>query len=423
MLLTKIRGIALNHGRKKVQYKYFLNISENKKGLYRLIQKHPTPFFVADKKLLTNRLDQLKSTLDNYWKNNKVAYSFKTNYEIAKSHPIKNRGCWAEVVSGKEYKMAKKIGFKGPQIIFNGPYKTDNELNLALKDGAMVFIDNLPELRRIIKIARLQPKLVNIGLRVNTKISYLAQSRFGFSIDNNEARDAIKIINSSGFLNLSSFHIHLGSDIDNPMFFKEATDSLCNFIRNEVSKYTTLIKTLDFGGGFPAHGLSPYGRRSWNPQPIEKYIKAITNELKKNFPDNNQPTLILEPGRYIADDAVILITRVIANKTSYSQHQATVDATVNMLPLVWYRPQIVQVYNSNLKLMTNKLNTKIYGSSCQEDDLLYSGYLPSAKVGDYLIFYCVGAYNETIGSEFIFDKPPFFYLNYKGGDIGPLLVH
>ena len=50
-----------------------------------------------------------------------VGYSFKTNYQVARSGIFRQRGAWAEVVSGREYRLARELGYAGSSIIFNGP--------------------------------------------------------------------------------------------------------------------------------------------------------------------------------------------------------------------------------------------------------------------------------------------------------------
>ena len=77
-----------------------------------------------------------------------------------------------------------------------------------------------------------------------------------------------------------------------------------------------------------------------------------------------------------------------------------------MLSSVWFRPQIID-FPKNKK--NKKINTIIYGSSCQEDDVLYQGDLPYLKNNDLIYFYCVGAYNQNMGNNFIFPKPQTIY--------------
>lgn len=393
---------------KQVDFDKLPNIYKKRSEILKLVRKHSTPLFVADRQILLNRLQSSKKALQKHWGNYKIAYSFKTNYEIAKLNIFRKHGLWAEVVSGREYQMAKKLGYKGNEIIFNGPYKKDTDLSLALDEGALVNIDNFDEVERVIKIAKKLSSQREVGIRINSEIPYVASSRFGFSIDTNVAALAVEKINESKNLKLTNFHIHLGTDIDKVISYQIASRKMCNFIKENIDDYQNTIKSLDFGGGFPAHGLASFGRIKWNPKPIENYVQAISSELNKVYKDN-KPTLILEPGRYLVDDAVFFITKITNSQKRNSSQILTTDATVTMLPLIYYRPQIVKLFDRKLtEKKVDYLNSIIYGASCREDDILYNNRLPKAEIGDFLIYYITGAYNQNMSGEFIFKKPNLY---------------
>ena len=67
------------------------------------------------------------------------AWSYKTNYLDAICKTFHQEGSWAEVVSGFEYDKAIRNGVDGSKIIFNGPDKTEEDLNfLHLKYPATI---------------------------------------------------------------------------------------------------------------------------------------------------------------------------------------------------------------------------------------------------------------------------------------------
>lgn len=411
MYLSKLKNIFFNFNQdgQEPPFNKFPKIAQKRKQIEKLLNKNSTPLFIAYKDILLERLEELEKALKKHWKNYQIAYSFKTNYEIAKSNIFKKRSLWAEVVSDKEYKMAKNLGFNGKQIIFNGPYKTNNALLQALKDRALIFVDNFSELDRLLKISLSLKKNYQIGLRLNTKIPHLGESRFGFSINRGEARQAVKKIMASKNIKLAGFHMHIGTDIDNPLCYREAARSLKKFIKSNIPNLTD-IKYLDFGGGFPANGLPPLHRNKWNPFPIEHYIKVITKELIQLFP-NQKPLLILEPGRYLVDDAAIFITKVINSKNLKEKQILTINAAITMLPLTYYRPQIVKVFDKNLKEKKGSIiGSIVHGATCREDDVLYQNQLPKTEIGDFIIYYATGAYNLNMGNDFIFNRPRLFLM-------------
>jgi diaminopimelate decarboxylase len=408
MFLAKLKNTIFNKQGQDTPFDTLPNITQGKNKIQELLKTHPTPIFIVDEDIYIDRLEKLTNALKANWGKYQIAYSFKTNYEFAKLNIIKKNDLWIEVVSGNEYQMAKKLKLKSKQIIFNGPYKRDGELIQALKDGALIFIDNFNELTRLLKITRSQNKSFNIGLRINTEVPYLNESRFGFSIDSDEAKSAIAKINSSKNLKLVGFHIHIGTDIDNPVSYRIAARSLCRFLKTNIPNYQNSIKLLNFGGGFPAQGKAPFGKTNWKPQSINQYIKVITEELEQVFP-SRKVLLVVEPGRYLVDDATLFLTKVISQKYSQDEQRLITNAAVTMLPLVYYRPQIVKLFDKNLKEKTGSVtNSIVYGATCKEDDILYQDQLPIAETGDYLAYYVVGAYNQNMSSSFIFEKPKLF---------------
>jgi diaminopimelate decarboxylase len=389
---------------------FFPDIMLHKVKINSILSHKTTPLFIIDKTILENRYAGLSKELSDSWQKFVIAYSFKTNYEVAGSQVFQKLGSWAEVVSGYEYKLAKKYGYKGKNIIFNGPLKADNDLLMAHADKALIHIDNLSELKRVIELAQSTPILWEIGIRINTDNS-VYPSRFGFSLDRHEAHNAIDIISANRNIRLVSIHNHLGSDIDNSAIYVESVKKITGFIKNIDNKKNIKIKYLDFGGGYPAHGKKPYGKDSWNPKPIHDYIFTITKLIKRSLPTDLSPTLIFEPGRYLVDDGVFLISRVYDIRVYDDVQHILADAAITMLPLSYYRPQIIKVFSAQLiGKIKDVRESVVLGSTCKEDDQLYNGKLPKVDIGDYIIFYCVGAYNQSMGSEFIFGKPNIQFL-------------
>jgi diaminopimelate decarboxylase len=205
---------------------------------------------------------------------------------------------------------------------------------------------------------------------------------------------------------LSGVHIHLGSNIQQPKLYFICAQKIVSFLSQFSIK---TISYIDFGGGYPSHGNLPDSSIQSN-QDISTYIPSITKPFANLFP-NKKPKLILEPGRFLVDDSTILISKVVNIKTAKNQQYIILDSTINMLPSAWYRKLIIKTYTP--KLLPNNsptLNTIVYGSTCQETDYLYRGLLPKISQNDIIIFFCVGAYNQSQTSNFIFKQPETVYL-------------
>lgn len=353
-----------------------------------------TPYFVTDESVVSQRLSSIKESFQKHHFAFNVAFSFKTNYDFAKSDFLRRNHLFAETVSENEYRLAAKLGFKSSQIIINGPNKSN--LQSILKSKSIIHLDNFSELDKLPNTGI----TAKIGIRLNTNSTH---SRFGFDIDNEDALKAINFLHKKN-IPLNSLHIHLGSDIYDPNLYKRAAVKVVRFILANKLRPTI----IDFGGGYPAHGQFPYKGKLVNTPKISEYINAFITPLKK-LP--HKPTIIIEPGRFLIDDATLFVAKVI-NKTIKNKTQIiTIDATINMLPSLWYRPPTIKLFTHHLQpLKTSKIKTVIYGSSCQEHDLMYQGYNLHVNNGDLVVFYAVGAYNQSQASDFIFPKPKTFFI-------------
>jgi diaminopimelate decarboxylase len=211
---------------------------------------------------------------------------------------------------------------------------------------------------------------------------------------------------------LAGFHFHIGSDINKLSVYSYAAVSLVRFLKSLDQKLILGVKYLDIGGGFPAGGLKPFYYKEWYPEPIGHYIKTVAKIIKPVFKRKNLPKLIVEPGRYLTDDSTMFITKIINCTNTPHGQVLTADGAITMLPLIYYRPQIVRLYSSGLVLKTSALQKSlVYGSTCKQDDVLHQKPLPAAKVNDYLFFFCTGAYNLNLSPAFIFNKPKTCFIN------------
>ncbi|MEK7527945.1 MAG: hypothetical protein AAB574_02935 [Patescibacteria group bacterium] len=380
---------------------FFPDIPRSEKQITSLLKLHPTPFFLIDPALTENRI----TTLTDFFKKHKYpfqpAYSCKTNYSLLSLPLLHQHHLFAETVSMYEYQLARKSKFSDSQIIVNGPHKQD--LPRLLSKPLLLHLDNLTELNQAIIYSQTQSIRANLGIRINT---LLQPSHFGFNLENGQARFALSSLLNSN-VPVTSLHLHLGSNLYDPNLYTKSVSVIINFIKDIYSNFGLKLKYLDLGGGFPSHGQLPHHLHTLF-QPLESYLKPIFLELRK-LPYTQ--TLILEPGRYLVDDAGIFVSKVIHSNIKDRQQQIIVDSTINQLHLTWTRPNIVAAFSSNLtQLKQTTTPTIIYGASCQEIDILYQGNFPRVLPNDLVVFYCCGAYNQNMTPDFIFPKPKTYFI-------------
>ena len=141
-----------------------------------------SPLYVFNEQAFVENYKALTDTFRMHYENYHIAYSFKTNYTPYIASVVKNHGGYAEVVSGMEYYIAKKIGYKDQNIIFNGPNKGDAGKE-AFLNGCILNVDNLDEVQTLSDIAKQNAdKSFEIGIRINIDVGQDFISRFGVDI-------------------------------------------------------------------------------------------------------------------------------------------------------------------------------------------------------------------------------------------------
>ena len=101
-----------------------------------------TPYYVIDQKSLDDNFEKLERALKKHWSNFIIGYSYKTNALPWIIRHFDRLGCYAEVVSEEEYRLAKLIGVEKGRLIYNGPIKTKETFLEAIQNGCVVNIDS-----------------------------------------------------------------------------------------------------------------------------------------------------------------------------------------------------------------------------------------------------------------------------------------
>ena len=383
--------------------------------LKELTKKYGSPLFVVDEKKIIYRYNQMKDKFSALYPKTEIAYAYKANYLLEICILINKQGGLAEVISGFEYQIAKSLGIEGKKIIVNGPYKPREELIPLMADGCIINVDNLEELARINDIAMKQDKKVDIGIRVNANIGKLPWYKFGFNVESKEAFNTAETIKSKFTnINLKGIHIHIGTNITQPDLYRKAVLVVLDLTKKIKDELGIKIDYINMGGGYPTKGACPanHDLESWNVPDIEEYAEAICRPLNDFYKDDDEkPRLILEPGRYLVDEAVSLVTSVTSVKSIFGIRSVFVDAGVNILPSAHYRKHRIDT----ITRVKEKELTDIYGSLCMNADLLESGIvLPKVEVGDMLRFHNAGAYELSHSIQFSRLRPAVVSIKEDG---------
>lgn len=382
-----------------------------------LIEEFGSPLFVLSERKIRENYQAAKRAFETRYPKVQFAWSYKTNYLNAVCNVFHQEGSWGEVVSRFEYEKALKNGVPGNKILFNGPDKTDDDLKVAMENDSPIHIDHLDELYRLIELANKAGKKPRVAIRVNMDTGvYPMWDRFGFNYENGQAWDALNKIMASGSLNLVGLHTHIGTYMLTPGAYGVAASKMADLALGIKRKYNKVISYIDMGGGFASKNTlkGSYLRGNDTVPEISEYAEAISTALlNSNFEMDELPTLYLETGRALIDDAGFLLGSVISNKRLSDGRRATImDFGVNiMFTSFWYDHKIspAQEFGQHTE------DQVLYGPLCMNIDVVRESVsLPPLKAGDQVVVHHVGAYNITQSMQFINLRPAVVMIDMTG---------
>jgi len=328
-----------------------------------------------------------------------VAYSVKANSNLAVLATLSKMGAGADVVSGGELARALSVGIPGEKIVFSGVGKTPSEMDMALKAGIKVFnVESLPELYVLNERARLMNVKAPIAFRVNPDVSAgghekistgKAENKFGIAWSS--AETAYDEAASLPHIEIVGVDVHIGSQITDLAPFETAINKVGDLITRLRAKGHT-INSFDVGGGL---GI-PYNSNNDVPPGPDAYGRLV-----KQLTADMDIELIFEPGRMVAGNAGVLLSRIIFVKQGEDREFAILDAAMNDL----IRPALYDAYHE-IECVIEATSPErrpydIVGPVCETGDTFAKErQLPALAPDDLVVFHSAGAYGAVLSSQY-----------------------
>jgi diaminopimelate decarboxylase len=383
-----------------------------------LVEKYGSPLFVFSERAIVSRYRELRDALSVRLPRVQLAWSYKTNYLDAICRIFHREGAWAEVVSEQELDRARHLGVPGTQILFNGPYKPEAALAKAFQLGARVHLDNFDELLRAERAAVATGTRPKVAVRLNLSVAGAAPwSRFGFNLENGQAWEAAKRVRAGGVLELAGVHCHIGTFVQDAEAYRQQATQLSRFANRLARELDVRVEYLDLGGGLASRNTlhAQYLPGEQVTPSFSQYAEAIADGLGA-LERGLEPTIFLESGRALIDEAGFLICTAHANKRLPDGRRGVVlDTGVNsLITAAWYKHDVLPAQ----ELSGTPEPTVFYGPLCMNIDVLRDNLLfPPLTPGDLVVFRNVGAYNVTQWMQFIVERPAVVLLG-RGGEHG-----
>lgn len=367
-----------------------------------------TPCYVYSRKTFERHYDQIAQAFAEL--KPLICYSIKScgNVQILKL--LAERGAGMDVVSGGELHRAKMAGAPMHKIVYAGVGKTDAEIRQALEAGIGWFnIESEAEFENISAIARQMNLTASATLRVNPDVAdpktpdKTSTGKKGdkFGVDIDRAPKFFEKYGRDKHLKLDAIHLHIGSPIYSPDSYVRAINKALALIE-DLKKLDVHIKTLNIGGGYAADyetGKAPG---------YEAYAAAIVPLLR-----GKGLKIILEPGRTIAANSGVLITRVQYIKIGGPKKFVILDSGFNHLirvamygsfHFIWptrVAPNHVPADRKAEMDMPGLDPADIVGPICESGDCFAKDRkLPPVARGDLVCIFTAGAYGMVMASNY-----------------------
>lgn len=355
-----------------------------------------TPCFIYSKATLIRHLHAYVDSLAGI--PHLICYGMKANSNLAVLQILAKDGAGFDIVSIGELERVIKAGGDPAKVVFSGVGKQDFELRRALEVGIHCFnVESLAELEHLNAIAMKMGKVAPVSLRINPDVdpkthpyisTGLKANKFG--IAHRDAIAAYRLTSELPGLSPVGIDCHIGSQITDVSPLIESLDKLLSLI-DQLTAIGIQLKHIDLGGGL---GVT-YDQET-PPHPSE-YLALVKKRLA-----GRDLTLVLEPGRSIAANAGIFVTKTILTKTNQDQHFAIVDGAMNDL----IRPSLYGAWQNIIPVDTTEkpyqieASFDIVGPVCESGDFLGKARRLRIQEGDLLAVRSAGAYGFVMGSNY-----------------------
>jgi diaminopimelate decarboxylase len=347
-----------------------------------------------------------RATLERHWRvfdetlagqPHLICYAVKANSSLAVLQVLAQLGSGFDIVSVGELERVLQAGGDPGRVVFSGVGKRADEMHRALEAGIRCFnVESGPELQRLNSVAGEAGRTAPVSLRVNPDVDAgthpyistgLSENKFGIDVD--LALETYRRAAGLPHLDVVGIDCHIGSQLTEIAPFVDALDRVLALI-DRLGDIGISLRHIDLGGG-----LGIRYSDADNPPLPDAYARALLDRL-----GDSKLEILLEPGRAIAGNAGILLTRVEYLKQTPARHFAIVDAAMNDLQ----RPALYAAWHDIIPVRPRSdipaVCYDIVGPVCETGDFLGKDRELALAEGDLLAVRSAGAYGFTMSSNY-----------------------
>jgi diaminopimelate decarboxylase len=352
-----------------------------------------TPCYVYSRAALENAFRAFARGLAG--RDHLVCYALKANSNLAVLNVLARLGAGFDIVSGGELARVIAAGGDPGKVVFSGVGKSEQEIRQALEAEILCFnVESAAELARIERVAASSGRTAPVSFRVNPDVdpgthpyisTGLRQNKFGVAFE--DALALYRRAAGSRSLRVVGVDFHIGSQLTETSPFVAALDRILELV-DALAREGIALRHLDLGGGL---GIR---YRDEAPPAVAEYLGALLARI------GTRPVkILLEPGRALAGNAGVLLTRVEYLKPGAERSFAIVDAAMNDL----MRPALYDAWHDIVPVTQRPGPARRYdvvGPVCETGDFLGHERDLAVEEGDLLAIMSAGAYGMTMSSNY-----------------------
>ncbi len=366
-------------------------------GARALVEAYGSPLYVYDEGVMRRRFRALAGALEGFAK---VYYSIKANPAVASV--FVEEGAGLEVASGAEYLLARAAGAEAEDILFAGPGKSGDELDLAISDGiGEIHLESFEEIELVATLAARRGRRVPVAIRVNPgPAAQGGAMRMGgkplaFGFDEEILEEVVAAATRHDGLDLAGLHLFAGTQILDANVLLAQWDYGLTLAGRLAGLLGRPLRRIDLGGGL---GI-PYhqGDGALDLATVAQGVRRLTDRTAVE-PLLRSAEIVVEPGRFLAGPAGVYLMRVRNVKQSRGQRFIVADggmhhqlaASGNLGQIIKRDFPIVAATRLDAPLLGD---TQLVGPLCTPLDTLgRQTALPQLGAGDIVAVLQSGAY-------------------------------
>jgi len=365
-------------------------------SLERIAETVGTPFYCYSTATLTRHYRVFSEAFSD--RDVLICFAVKANPNLAVIRTLAELGAGADVVSEGEMRRALAAGVPADRIVFSGVGKTEDEMAFALGEGILQLnVESIPELEALSRVAAKLGVEAEIAVRVNPNVDAHTHDKIAtgrqedkFGIDIDAAPAVYDRAAQLPGIKPVAVAMHIGSQLTDVSPFHAAFTRLAALV-GQLREKEHMIVRLDLGGGL---GI-PYDDES--PPLPDEYAKTVVETVGAL-----DCKLMFEPGRLLAGNAGVLVTKIVYMKEGGERRFAIVDAAMNDL----MRPALYEAHHGIIPVREAPEDAEqglvdVVGPVCETGDTFArQRALPPVIAGDLLAIQSAGAYGSSMASTY-----------------------